>query len=62
MKDPDIDLLIGQKAAFAHKAVILMKMMKISMKMMKILMKMMKILVNLLKMKISMILIQRAAF
>ena len=48
MKDPDIDLLIGQKAAFAHKAVILMKMMKI--------------LVNLLKMKISMILIQRAAF
>ena len=52
MKDPDIDLLIGQKAAFAHKAVILMK----------ILMKMMKILVNLLKMKISMILIQRAAF
>ena len=55
MKDPDIDLLIGQKAAFAHKAVILMKMMKI-------LMKMMKILVNLLKMKISMILIQRAAF
>ena len=55
VKDPDIDLLIGQKAAFAHKAVILMKMMKI-------LMKMMKILVNLLKMKISMILIQRAAF
>ena len=52
MKDPDIDLLIGQKAAFAHKAVILMK----------ISMKMMKILVNLLKMKISMILIQRAAF
>ena len=48
VKDPDIDLLIGQKAAFAHKAVILMKMMKI--------------LVNLLKMKISMILIQRAAF
>ena len=55
VKDPDIDLLIGQKAAFAHKAVI-------SMKMMKILMKMMKILVNLLKMKISIILIQRAAF
>ena len=48
VKDPDIDLLIGQKAAFAHKAVILMKMMKI--------------LVNLLKMKMSMILIQRAAF
>ena len=48
MKDPDIDLLIGQKAAFAHKAAISMKMMKI--------------LVNLLKMKISMILIQRAAF
>ena len=55
VKDPDIDLLIGQKAAFAHKAVILMKMMKI-------LMKMKKILMNLLKMKISMILIQRAAF
>ena len=55
VKDPDIDLLIGQKAAFAHKAVI-------SMKLMKILMKMMTILVNLLKMKMSMILIQRAAF
>ena len=56
VKDPDIDLLIGQKAAFAHKAVISMKLMKILMKMMK------KILVNLLKMKISIILIQRAAF